>query len=1188
MSLNGLNNVQYPLTLDGTQSLDVTSLTIDGQLVDLTNLVPYTGADKPVDVGNQPIRTTYAPVASNDVVNLDALTNAVTYVDNSVALTYLNKITTSGQTIAGPVTFTNGLQTSTNKDVSLASTVIITPNYPNPTVYDGGVTAGSLFGTITNSGGIYQSTSGGDGGVLVLGSGLSSGRVRLMINLLVNDTNGVAVSLFGSSDGVNPYQSIASHTFPPNTTTFWSSDTTFTLSYPYIILICNTASPGLGATVKWYGLTLYQMGVAQTNVTMPSQTADRVVVLDTNKRLVASGVTTTSLSYIDNLSSDAQSQINSKASTTYVDTGLAGKLNLSGSNANQNIVLGSFKVQSNATPTASTDYITKAYGDSTYALTSALANYLPLTGGTLSGALTISSGALTANTRLLGVPDAVSGGNFWIGLTGSDNEDKRLAISIVGDQVSGTCSGVTISKPLTVQATETISLFGTNAKTTPSINFTTTGNHYNDTAGTTYLMNAPSGEMMLSYSTTRSATVANLLFGAANTDVSEIVSISGDGTAYLPMNMGASQFTMIGNNATYASRSSNPSTAQVVIKGKTTSERLLLGAYYTSGSGSCCGIQASDYYSGADHGQTLLINTLGGNVGIGSGINGTYYDANCKFTINSSYSGGDTGGFCINASDSATYPDSYNFRIYPYFQSAGNIGYQFMTYNGSTGYNSFKILSNGDVSIDSTLSSPARIAITNGDPGDLISKRYGGSGDRYGIGQYSQGTVRVFGSNAYGNTSIRFSLATDDVTTGAGAFKDLMTMRYNGVLDIKGGNGGDWAYQYLTRPGGLIIGRTDTNYGGEYQINNNNVAGFMMECLDSTEIQIHDSGARLASFMYYSGNNFTIGRDSGYGVTSTSIAGFLNVTNTQQISTGANQNFLSLYANSNNSTEYINLRFSHAGNNSYIQSYRASGFWRVYLGFYTVNASGGSLQIAQMTDQGFQCFGSFYTAGNAWCGDATTLGNGCSLFSQGWDRWLCYANGYSTAGGYAYYNQGNALGTISDRRIKRDFLRITEEQSVAFLKALEPTSFCLKEQQPFKRKRINEKGEEIEEEVTPAVCSCRQDGWVAQNVLEACEKSGASKSVVNNWYDYQQELLKPEEERKTLIGVSDRPILSHTVNVVKALMARVEVLEAREVMWEDHARQQEAKQKEQEERLKKAEERMERMGSLLLQLMPKA
>lgn len=703
MSLSGLTQSYVPNTLDGLNVIEADQIYIDGQLVDLTNYVPYTGADKPVDVGAQPIRTTYAPVATNDVVNLQALTDAVTYVDTSVSLTYLSKISTVAQSVAGPVTFTNGLQTSTNKDVSLASTVIITPNYPNATVYDGGVTAGSRFGTITNSGGVYQSTSSGDGGVLVLGSGLSSGRVRLMINLLVNDTNGVAVSLFGSSDGINPYQSIASHTFPPNTTTFWVSDTTFTLSYPYIILICNTASPGLGATVQWYGLTLYQMGVAMNNVTLPAQTGDRVVVLDANKRLVSSGINTMKLSYLSDVSSELQSQINSKASITYVDSGLAGKLNLSGSNANQNINLGSFKVQSNATPTASTDYITKAYGDSTYATTSALSGYLPLTGGTLSGALTISSGALTANSRLLGVPDATTGGNFWIGLTGSDNEDKRLAISIIGDQVSGTCSGVTVAKPLTVQTTETISLFGTNAKTTPSINFTTTGNHYNDTAGTTYLMNAPSGEMMLSYSTTRSATVANLLFGAANTDVSEIVSISGDGTTYLPMNMGASRYTIIGNNMTFASRDDNPITSQVIIKGKTTSERLYLGAYYTGGEGSGCSIQSSDFYSSADHGTDLLLNPIGGSVCVGTATN-SFLDPVSRFTVNTSYFDDQAGGICINASDGSTSAGFYRLHIFPYVQSGGNVAYRFRTINQGTAYDSFTVFSTGSVGFSKNIS----------------------------------------------------------------------------------------------------------------------------------------------------------------------------------------------------------------------------------------------------------------------------------------------------------------------------------------------------------------------------------------------------------------------------------------------------------------------------------------------------
>ena len=48
-----------------------------------------------------------------------------------------------------------------------------------------------------------------------------------------------------------------------------------------------------------------------------------------------------------------------------------------------------------------------------------------------------------------------------------------------------------------------------------------------------------------------------------------------------------------------------------------------------------------------------------------------------------------------------------------------------------------------------------------------------------------------------------------------------------------------------------------------------------MECSDITEIVIHDSGTRLASFMYYAGNIFKIGRDMGWGVAYTEIAGVL-------------------------------------------------------------------------------------------------------------------------------------------------------------------------------------------------------------------------------------------------------------------------------------------------------------------------
>ena len=67
----------------------------------------------------------------------------------------------------------------------------------------------------------------------------------------------------------------------------------------------------------------------------------------------------------------------------------------------------------------------------------------------------------------------------------------------------------------------------------------------------------------------------------------------------------------------YASMTTNPMVGGQIITTNTGSQRLILGAYYTGGAGSACAIQSSDFYSGFDHFQNLLLNPNGGNVGIG-------------------------------------------------------------------------------------------------------------------------------------------------------------------------------------------------------------------------------------------------------------------------------------------------------------------------------------------------------------------------------------------------------------------------------------------------------------------------------------------------------------------------------------------------------------------------------------------
>jgi hypothetical protein len=113
-------------------------------------------------------------------------------------------------------------------------------------------------------------------------------------------------------------------------------------------------------------------------------------------------------------------------------------------------------------------------------------------------------------------------------------------------------------------------------------------------------------------------------------------------------------------------------------------------------------------------------------------------------------------------------------------------------------------------------------------------------------------------------------------TVASGFIDERMRIWSNGAVGIQkpdnsstpGGAGGFAIYNNYMQGGSLAIGNCGQNYGG----GNNwtaNTAGFMMECLNNTEIVTHDEGNSLMSFMYYTGNTFRIGRNMGYGVANT-------------------------------------------------------------------------------------------------------------------------------------------------------------------------------------------------------------------------------------------------------------------------------------------------------------------------------
>ncbi len=72
-----------------------------------------------------------------------------------------------------------------------------------------------------------------------------------------------------------------------------------------------------------------------------------------------------------------------------------------------------------------------------------------------------------------------------------------------------------------------------------------------------------------------------------------------------------------------------------------------------------------------------------------------------------------------------------------------------------------------------------------------------------------------------------------------------------------------WIIIYQT--GSLTIGDQLLNYGGGYNWTAN-TAGLLFECLNNTEIAVHDAGNRIASLMYFEGagtNKITEGRNMG-------------------------------------------------------------------------------------------------------------------------------------------------------------------------------------------------------------------------------------------------------------------------------------------------------------------------------------
>jgi hypothetical protein len=120
-------------------------------------------------------------------------------------------------------------------------------------------------------------------------------------------------------------------------------------------------------------------------------------------------------------------------------------------------------------------------------------------------------------------------------------------------------------------------------------------------------------------------TATGSITASGNVTTSGLISATGNITSSGNVGIGVTSPTNrlnIASDVPYANLTSLTSlrtTAQLHIKQATGTGSLYIANGYTGGVGTGSVIQTSDYYSSADHGTTLFLNPLGGNVNFGNG-----------------------------------------------------------------------------------------------------------------------------------------------------------------------------------------------------------------------------------------------------------------------------------------------------------------------------------------------------------------------------------------------------------------------------------------------------------------------------------------------------------------------------------------------------------------------------------------
>jgi hypothetical protein len=800
-----------------------------------TSYVPYTGALQATDLGSQAIRSTNVPSLANDLTNKLYVDGAITAasilpLNNTFTgtNTFNNSVITNTTLTTNTTTVSNTLTVDTTANASLSNLVRTELNNILGGYSPATITVGNDFGTITNSLGVYQATSTATFASLVLGTLTVSEKYSVSLSLKsVDVSNTTNLYLYGSTtpNMTGSTGQLAGFSIPPNTTGFtvFTNTIIFPVGSTYLLLVYYSQKPGGVDTLFWNAFSVTGMGSVVKNLIAPTTGLDA-----TNK--------------------------------TYVDTADALRVPYTG--ATTTVTLGSQNITTTRVPLANPDLTNKLYVDGAISA----ASLLPLNNTWTGVNYYNNQVSFNANVGAFGGQFLIDG--YDLGYTGSSLTASTGA-SISFSSPTWTCS--TVSSRTALITFNVASYIGKYIKCTwsnvaPVTLFVSPYPYFVVTNNGTTVYSSPQPmtgtAVNYTFSFRPTTAITNILITVQATGTPSVPAVQWTGFAIIEVDTTISNPRLNGN---VGIGTATPAFLLDVAGDARTTGALTIGtvasatALTVSNSGTVPTVQfnssavdsAIDINCTATSGRKYRVGSAGTGTGAGVG-NFFVYDATAvatRMVINSTGKmgiGTITPTAYLNVFSQAYQTNQFIISGQEFYQpSQSSTGIALNVGVNRTG-NKQLWIGDPDLAINSTNCNFRITPQANGTYIDSISTD-GGTGKIL----YVSGYPLILNSGA------------DKV--GVGTTTPVAKLDVVGTATINNGSNYANTTGYMAS-GSLTIGGTTANYGGGFEWNSN-TAGLLLECLNDTEIAVHDSGARVASFMQYTGsqNTFYMGRLMGTG-----------------------------------------------------------------------------------------------------------------------------------------------------------------------------------------------------------------------------------------------------------------------------------------------------------------------------------